>query len=297
MQHAVLIPSAGHGSIKDARHSTTRATVRSARAVVALLLLAGCVEKQPAPAATDSVDLRVSVGRGWIDAPDTLKPGWTRMRVSEDGAGHIVVLFRLPPAATDADVASFLAALDTASMTPAPGVAMGGPEIGDIGDVIVNFAPGRYVFGCVSRLDDRHRHVSNRESKSVLVQQGTPDSAHAAAPRETQRLSMADFAYTGPEKWAAGEQLIRVDNAGHQDHQLRLMRLKDGTSVADWMNAENPGSLGADIAGVARMGPGEVAYLPVSLTPGTYVAYCLVTDPKTRKAHVELGMVRSIQVE
>jgi hypothetical protein len=271
--------------------------VRAAAALALLVLLAGCGEKKSATSESDAVDLRVSVGRGWIDAPDTLKPGWTRIRVSEDGAGHIVVLFRLPPAATDADVANFLTALDTASMTPPPGVAMGGPEIGDIGDVIIQFAPGRYVFGCVSRLDDRHRHVNNRESKSVLVLQGTPDSAHATAPRETQTLGMVDFAYTGREKWSAGEQLIRVDNTGHQDHQLRLLRLNDGSSIGDWMKAENPNRLGTHIAGVARMGPGEVAYLPVSLTPGSYVAYCLVTDPKTRKPHVELGMVRQIQVE
>jgi hypothetical protein len=40
--------------------------------------------------------------------------GWTRVRVEEDGKGHILVVFRRPGNATDAGVAEFLAAHDLA---------------------------------------------------------------------------------------------------------------------------------------------------------------------------------------
>jgi hypothetical protein len=105
---------------------------------------------------------------------------------------------------------------------------------------------------------------------------------------------MGDFAYAGPEQWRAGPQLIRVENAGHQDHQIRLARLNPGKSVSDWMKAGDAAS--RTISGVARMGPGQVAYLPVELIPGNYVIYCLITDPGSGKPHLALGMFRAIPV-
>ena len=48
---------------------------------------------------------------------------------------------------------------------------------------------------------------------------------------------------------------------------------------------------------MARLGPGAIAYLPVELSPGEYVLYCLVSDPATGRPHIELGMFRSIQVQ
>lgn len=51
--------------------------------------------------------------------------------------------------------------------------------------------------------------------------------------------------------------------------------------MREWMEAEDPNTIGTPVAGVARMGPGERTYLPVALAPGSYVAYCLVADLKT----------------
>jgi hypothetical protein len=239
----------------------------------------------------------VTVRRGTVAAPDSIRPGWTHVRVEEDREGHILVIFRLPPATTDAEVASWLAALDTAATTPHPGVAMGGPEIGAVGDVIVKFTPGKFVLGCVRRGADGHRHASSGESKVLLVSQGPLDPTRSAPPHATQTVRMSDFAYYGPDKWAAGSNLLRVENTGTQDHQLRLVRLRPGKSIREWMDAADPNALSIDVAGVARMSAGQVAYLPVELTAGAYVAYCLVADPKTGRMHVMMGMLRAIQVE
>jgi uncharacterized cupredoxin-like copper-binding protein len=51
------------------------------------------------------------------------------------------------------------------------------------------------------------------------------------------------------------------------------------------------------VAGVARLGPGAVAYLPVELPPGTYVLYCLTPDAASGRPHIQLGMFRAIEVE
>lgn len=242
-------------------------------------------------------DVLVSVRTGAVVAPDTIAAGWQRVRVEEDDAGHILVVFRLDGRITASTVPAFLTALDTTSITPAPGVALGGPEIGDTGVVVLRFTAGRYVLACVRKGDDGHRHAVSGESKVVVVPRGTVPRARAVAPVATQRVRMVDFAYTGPERWRAGEHLLHVVNDGKQDHQLRIARFRPGSPLATWMSAERPAMHVVPIAGVARMSPKMSAYLPVTLPAGEYLLHCLVSDPATNKMHQHLGMVRSIVVE
>lgn len=243
---------------------------------------------RPSPKA----DLLITVQGGSLSAPHSVAPGWTRIRVEEDGDGHIVVVFRLKDGA---DPAAFLAALDTAAATPGLATALGGPEIGDTGEVILQLTPGRYVLGCVRRGAGRRRHASTGESRVIVVTTAPVAPARASAPAATVELKLADFAYVGPDHWRAGPGMLRVENTGKQDHQLRLVQLPAGKTVRDWMNAEDPGEVGTPVTGVARIGSGAVAYLPVDLSPGSYVAYCLITDPASGREHVLMGMLRAIQ--
>jgi hypothetical protein len=256
---------------------------------LALSLLLGC---DPTETATTD-ELLITVQGGTLSGPDSLSPGWTRLRVEEDGSGHIVVVFRL---SDGADPAAFLAGLDTAQATPGLALALGGPEIGDTGELVLNFTPGRYLLGCVRRGPGGHRHASSGESRIIVVPTAPVPATPDAAPSATVDLKLADFAYVGPDHWPAGAGMVRVENIGKQDHQLRLIQLPAGTTVQDWMNAEDPGEVGTPVIGVARIGSGAVAYLPVDLSPGSYVAYCLITDPASGEEHVLMGMLRAIQV-
>lgn len=264
------------------------------------IILAGVVatvtacESAPRTAASAPADVAVTVRTGSIAAPDSVSPGWRRVRVDETDGEHIVVVFRLP---ATTDVPAFVAALDTAPATPRPGIAIGGPEIGAQGEVVVHLTPGVYVLACVRRGADGHRHARTGESRILFVRTATAaDSAFATPPRSTQTVRMVDFAYVGPDHWAPGAQLLRIENTGPHDHQLRLVRLRAGGTLQAWMTADDPDTVATAVVGMARVGVGEVAYLPVDLTPGSYIAYCLVTDGATKKPHVELGMLRAIQV-
>jgi hypothetical protein len=265
--------------------------------MLAALTLAACgsVERAAPARSTDpSTDgeVRVVASAGALVAPDTVDAGWTRVRVEEDGAGHIVVVFRLADGATAADVPVFVAALDTAAATPAGAVALGGPEVGDSGMVVLELAPGRHVVACVSRRDPAHRHASGGEARPLVVRTAL---GAARAPTPTETVAMTDFAFPGADRWRPGERVLAVRNDGRQDHQFRLARLRDGTTLREWVASE--GETGTDVAGMARLGAGRMAYLPVVLPVGEYVAYCLVPDPRTRQPHVMLGMIRAIHVQ
>ena len=267
----------------------------SSRCFPALLaVLAGCGRGEASPTSPRAADLLVSVRADKVEGPDSIGPGWTHVRVEEDGKGHILVLFRLSGSAPD--LGAFLTALDTAAATPRGATALGGPEVGDTGEVVLQLTPGRYLFGCVRRAQNGHRHASLGETKVLLVTGGPVAAGRTSPPASTGELKLVDFAYLGPDTLPAGAHMLRVENAGTQDHQLRLARLRTGASVQDWMKAPNPNLVAPAVAGVARMGPGAVAYLPVELSVGTYVAYCLVTDPASGREHIQMGMLRTIQV-
>ena len=63
------------------------------------------------------------------------------------------------------------------------------------------------------------------------------------------------------------------------------------------MIADDPDQHATAVAGLARLGPGAEAYLPVELPTGAYVIYCLIRDPASGRPHVELGMLKAIQIE
>ncbi len=259
--------------------------------IVIALLLVACTSVPPTP---PPASFLVTVNDGDIAAPDTVAAGWQTMRVEEDGAGHILVAYRLNGNTAAEGVSAFLAALDTARITPPQAVAIGGPEIGDSGDVVVNMTPGTYVLACVRRHEDGHRHASKGEWQVV----------EAVGPAQVEPpvdsvidVSMADFAYVTQVPWHSGERMLKVVNVGREDHQLRIDRLHAGATPQGWLAADDRSQLAEPIAGVARTGPGQTVYLPMHLSPGTYVLYCLVPSAATGEPHAMLGMIRAVAVE
>ena len=233
---------------------------------------------------------------GSIEAPDSAAAGWTRLRLVSPERGHNLIVMRLD--STDpAAIARLRAALDTARGTPAGALALGGPEgpprPGDTSEVIVRLTPGRHALACLMRNATGHRHAGEGEWRDLVV---TGDPVPAREPEATVTVTMIDFAFGGPAEWQAGPHLVRAVNDGAQDHLFILHRLNDGVTLRQWIDAEKPGQLSQRVGGLARTGPGQAAYFPAALSPGTYVLVCLIPDAASGRAHVELGMLREIRV-
>ena len=235
----------------------------------------------------------VRIGAGTVSAPDTLSSGWTRVRMSADGPNHAPALFRLPAGVTRANLAAFLADLDTAAATPEGALSLGGRIAADSGEIIVDLAPGRYVVTCLTKDDGGHRHGIAGESRLLVVTRARAPTS--PRPRASVSMRMTVFAYVGPDRWPAGSYLVRVENVGRQDHQFRISRLPQGVTPAAVVRSADPRQLLTPVNGIGRMGPG-VAYLPVRLAPGSYMLFCLVHDPATGQTHNKLGMYRLIEV-
>jgi len=266
-----------------------------------LLLPAPLVEAQRAasltvpPTASWLPSLPVAVRTGVIEAPDSIGSGWTRIRFVMDKQRHILVLLRLHDGTS---AAAFLAALDTARMTPSTGLALGGPEVVLDGEVVLNLAPGRYVLTCMRRGADEKRHLGRGEFKVIVVApKRATNRAAVKPPPASAELHMLDFAYRTPERWRRGPQWVRVSNEGKEDHLVVIARLRNGATLREWASAKVTDSVATPLTGVARMSTGGVMYLPLALSPGRYVLYCRVQHASSGTLHEKLGMFKEITVE
>lgn len=257
------------------------------------LSLAACERSAPASAA--GAALLVTWPAATV--PQTVAAGWTPLRLRlADSVGHNAVALRVPAGMTPQ---AFVAALDTAVATPPGGVALGGPEsptqAGETSEAIVRLDTGTVVVACLLRDAGGHRHAARGEWRAIEVRAAGGASA-AAAPASAIEVRATDFAFATAATWPAGAQRVRVRNVGAGDHLLLLARMHDGLGLREWMDARDVSTVADPAVGIARLSAGQEAYLPVTLRDGTYVLFCLVRDPKTRKLHADLGMVRTVQV-
>lgn len=220
--------------------------------------------------------------------------GWSLFAVSESDGDHVVALFRLPEGASDDDATTFVQALDTARGTPLGAVALGGPEIGAEGAVTTDLTPGTHVLACLTRTDSGHRHATMGEFRLLNVQ--SADLRPDEAPVAGDTLYLLDFAYRGADTIPSGTATLAVTNDGVQDHQVRVARLHEGETLQRWLSAKEPSQIADDVVGVARLGSKQTVFLPISLTSGRYVVYCLIPDRRSGRPHVRLGMFRSLTV-
>ncbi len=269
---------------------------------LALAGAVGCKSRTPAavpnaaassialPAGTQT--LSVAVGRGTLTTPESAPPGWVQLQVAPtDSASHVVAAFALP---RGVEPATFVAALNTEIATPLGAEALGGSETTS-SNAIIAIDSGRVLIGCLSRDAAGKRHAASGEWKVVSVGSRSP----LPPPPNDVKVDVAlnNFAFTTASHWPAGAQLIQVRNTGTQDHHMMLARLHPGANLGDFMNAKEGTVVTEAPIGVSRISPVHSALLPVTLQPGHYVLYCLITDPASKKQHIELGMMKEIVVD
>jgi hypothetical protein len=107
-------------------------------------------------------------------------------------------------------------------------------------------------------------------------------------------VKLLDFSFTLPPEIKAEKQVWKVVNEGQQAHEIDLIKLAKGKTMADvtaFMQAPHGAPPFEDAGGFVAIEPGESGWLHLDLEPGNYVALCYVPDPASGHAHTELGMV------
>jgi hypothetical protein len=292
----------------------------AARWIACVAVLSACSTGDKTPgqnlAATPNL-VSLSSTEYAFQAPDTIPAGWTTLRLANRGQeihyGHIV---RLDSGKTVPElVDAYAEAIRTSGPRPKWVTRFGGPggaAPGDSSSVTQYLEPGSYVWICPIEDNSGTPHFSKGEFKPFVIRAGDGVVADSAArPEATMLVRLMDFSFALDSAVPAGRHTVRVENAGVEPHDLVLMKLAPGTTVADLMSVMNPErarrpgqaealppspeSLPRGAGGIAAIAPGMESFFETNLTPGDYVMLCMATAPDGR-SHIEHGMVKQFRI-
>lgn len=130
-------------------------------------------------------------------------------------------------------------------------------------------------------------------------------SAEAAAPAATPAVvhfTAKDFSFEGPDTIASGMTTLVLHNDGPSLHNLVLMRLEGGKTLADFqagLASMKPGDLPpawvVPSGGVNPPDPGSDTEGTLDIAPGNYAIVCVVDVPD-HVPHMMKGMVKGLTV-
>jgi hypothetical protein len=286
-----------------------------------LAVLAACTPERETPregptAAAPHV-VRLTATEYSLEVPDTVPAGWATLRLTNLGQevhyGHMV---RLDSGKTVRDlVDAYAEAIRTSGPRPNWARRFGGPGgtgPGDSASVTQYLEPGAYVWICPVEDETGSPHFAKGEFEPFVVGAAEAGAAgRAAEPEAGMVLRLTDYSFVFDSPPVAGRHTVRVENAGGVPHDLVMMKLAPGKTLADvqaWMNperarrpdqaAEPPPPLeeiGAMAGGIAAIAPGMESWIETAFTPGEYVLLCMATAPDGR-SHIEHGMARQVTI-
>ncbi len=183
----------------------------------------------------------------------------------------------------------------------------GGPATilpGGTSEVILDLTEGQYMIACFIAGADHVPHVA----KGMLMPLKVTAAPAAAAPTPAVNgtITLFDFNFTMPDTLPAGKSMYTVTNTGAQFHEFSIGQLPPGKTVDDVKAMFAAPSVGPPngpppvipMGGMNALTKGNTGIVVLDLTPGNYVAICLVPDQSKPNGdpHAHLGMIKGFTV-
>jgi hypothetical protein len=234
-----------------------------------------------------------------FESPDSISAGIVNFHLVNEGTTlHHAQLIRLDSGKTAADLA---AVMKNPGPQPAWAVSIGGPNAPDphsATDATFDLKEGNYMLICFVDIPEHVPHFAKGMLRplKVVAASGTP----AVAPTPDVTVTLVDYNFIVKGTLNAGKHVIKVENAGPQDHELEIIRLAPGKTakdLGDWMKSMQGPPPANAIGGISGTVKSTNGYVTVDLTPGNYVLVCFLPDVKDGKTHLEHGMIKEIEVK
>jgi uncharacterized cupredoxin-like copper-binding protein len=266
---------------------------------IAILLSACGSAIASTPAGSDAAipEITIKAADYSFEVSDQIEAGLVKLTLVNDGEElHHAQIIRLNDGVT---MEQFQTALQQGPEVALPLITLvGGPGVVDPGlqsQVILELMPGQYVLLCFIPGHDGVPHLAKGMIRPIEVVAHTDhDHPSVSEPKADAVVKLLDFSFVLPSEIKAGEQLWQVVNEGQQPHEIAIMKLAEGKTMADvqaFMQAPQGAPPFASVGGFQAINPDASGWLHLNLEPGNYVAICHVPDPASGHAHAELGMV------
>lgn len=160
-------------------------------------------------------------------------------------------------------------------------------------------AAGSLVFGVACGGGEENEPAASEEEST---EEEAPEEE--AASNELEFVG-TEFAFAGPESAPAGELTINFTNNGEQPHVMVGFPLKEGhpsvEELAKMGEKEVQKHAVGPLTGAGMQKPvmpGDSESFTVDTTEAASFAYiCYIEDPKTKKPHLQLGMLGLLEIE
>jgi hypothetical protein len=264
--------------------------------------LASASEAEPEVARLEVTAKEDASGPGGIhyefDMPEEVPAGAARLSLSNGGdEEHHAQLFRLKDGATPDQL---MAALATGNPAAAlefgafeGGTGLVAPRTDSQADAVIELAPGTYVLLCLVPDQAGAPHLAHGMLRAFDV---TESTEVPAAPAADLDVELVDYAFDLPDS-LAGDALLAITNAGSEPHEMTVLRLDDGASADEVVEAlqQHAPPPGTPVGGMQALLPGAAQQLQLDLEPGEYVVICHVPSPDGTPHHAR-GMIRQVTV-
>ena len=284
-------------------------------AAVAAFVLAGCAKSDnkaadsaataaaptpaPAAAAAAAPNMVTFTAKEYsFDGPDTIPAGLTMFHLTDAGKEmHHLQVIKLDQGKTFTDLQ---AALKAGGPPPTWMIPYGGvnpPAPGATTTAMQVMEPGNYAVVCFVEGADHVPHLAKGMAKPLTVT--ASPNANMTEPTADVTLTLNDYSFTLSKPLAAGKQLIKVENAAAQSHEVVLVQLAPGKTIEDvgkWVTDMKGPPPGKPIGGIPGFPKGKNAFFEATLEPGDYGMICFVPDAKDGKPHFTHGMMKQFKV-
>lgn len=276
-----------------------RAIVRSS-VVFAALFTAACAAKEVPPPPPNVVTVHATDFA--FEAPASIPSGMTTFKMHNAGTTyHHVIVARLDSGKTLADAQ---AAFAKPGPPPAWLSEVGGPAAPDPNaesNATLDLPAGEYVLYCMVDLPGGVPHVVKGMIRALTVTAAT--GVAAVAPTADIDMELFDYSFTLSKPVTAGTHTFKVTTrAGGQPHEVELMKLAPGKTVADftqWMNGkmDTPPPVTGIGGALVLVAGGPPVYFTADFTAGEYLLACFIPDAKDMKPHAAHGMMQGITIQ
>ena len=235
------------------------------------------------------------------EAPDTVSGGMVTLKLVNNGKTlHHVQLLRLLDGKSFTDLTEGLKHMTPGSPPPPwieDVVGPNSPEPGATSSLVRDLTPGNYAIICFIDTPDHVPHVAKGMIKALTVV--APTGEVVAAPTSDVTVQMTDYDWTLSAPLTAGKHMIRLENLAQQSHEMFIAKLDSGKTKEDFlkwgMTFAGPPPAKA-MGGTSGQKKGDVAFVPVDLTPGNYLFVCFLPDAKDGKPHLAHGMIKEFTI-
>ena len=244
-----------------------------------------------------------------FDLPAQIPSGYVDVTLANKGREqHQVELVKLG----SMTMAQFKKAADTTDIGAVkPGtVFVGGPngaEPNTSTTATVKLDPGKYAITCfIPANSDGKPHAAHGMIGEVTV--ATTAASTDVAPAADATIVLGDFSFTVPPGFT-GKGTLDISNQGNQVHEMILLKLAPGKTLADakkylLVPPGTPPPAGPPpfapipgIGGITGLSSQQHAWLDLNLTAGNYVLICFFPDTtKGGLPHALEGMVKEFTI-